>query len=252
MKRLLKKALENPLDYPPFSTAVFPGDRVALVPDRFTIEHGEILGALVESLLDAGIEPEHITILFDDDEMDESAEKSFRARLPNGAEKIVLHRFVPYAGDSCSLLCLSENGEPIALARPIVDADVVLPVERHWPVSPVGHFGTFSVLVPRFSDLTTRIRFQALDGVKSAPKKEDAKQTTPEKSDPRKEARKETREAILASVAGEIADAADRLGVAMLLEVLADERGEVTGFLFGAPPAVRARLKNDGSREGEK
>lgn len=217
MKNKLKHALEHPFDYPPLTSAVFPGDRVALVPDRFAVERGEILGALVESLLGSGVEPENITVLIPDEELDPASEAALRSLLPEGAEQIVLHRFTPHTDGSCSLLCVGDDNEPIALARPIVDADVVLPVERHWPVPPFGHFGPLSVLIPRFSDLATQIRFQAADGVKN-------------------------REKIIETVGGEIANVADLLGAAMLLEILVDEEDGVTGFLFGAREAVRAQL----------
>lgn len=245
MKKLLEKGLANPIGFPTLAEAVYPGDRVVLATDRFSMENGAIPAAVLEFLVERGITPDDITVLFRDDEVAENEEKAktslksskgkkspapktsspkppvdvaLRALLPKEwADRIVFHRFTPHQSDSCSILGLTEEGEPIALARSLVDADVVLPLERHHPVSPVGHYGPLSVIVPRFSDLVTQIRFQGADGVKN-------------------------REKIVEPLADEIARTSRLLGVLMVLEIIADSSGNVTEFVFGDPAAVTRDL----------
>lgn len=221
MKKLLQKAFDTPLDFPPLSSAVFPDDRVAIVPDSFIVANGAILAALIEHLLDAGVKPGDITVLLSEAEFEAEEKKpTLRAFLPEAIRgEVALHAFRPQRGDSCSILGLDVDGEPVALARPLVDADVVLPIERHYPKPPFGHFGLLSALVPRFCDLPTQLRFQAADGVKG-------------------------REKILETLSPQIADAADRLGVAMVIEAIVDGRGRVTELVYGKPSAVRRHLEN--------
>lgn len=219
MKKLLQKAFDTPFGYPKLSEAVYPGDRVVLAPDQYAAAESELLAAVVEQVVDSGVEPENITVLFDASETGEIEQIDVICnRLPKAwRNKIVFHGFSPHASDGCSILCLDLNGEPVALARPLVDADVVLPIERHWPNPPLGHFGMFSALVPRFSDLATRIRFQAADAEKK-------------------------REKIVASFAEELASAARQIGVGMVLEFVTEPNGSIRSLLFGSPEAVAEQL----------
>lgn len=220
MKQLLKKAVETPLGYPPLHQAVFPGDRVALVPDAFVMRNEEVLAVLIAHLVKNGVTPSDITVMMTGPEWErEEKTPTLRPLFPKKwQDEIVFCGFFPYKGESCSLLCNRSDGEPIALARPIVDADVVIPIERHYPVPPLGHFGILSSLAPRFCDLKTQIRFLAGD-------------------------RPVEREKVVEEFAGEIREMADRLGVAMTIEVLAPDGDKIDGFLYGDPIAVDRHLK---------
>ena len=224
MKKLLQKAFDAAVDFPPLSSAVFPEDRVAVVPDAFIVENGAILAALIEHIVEAQVTPSDITVLLTEGQFAaEQKTSALRSRLPEKyRDEIVFYGFCPQKGDSCSILGLDADGEPVALARPLVDADVVLPIERHYPTPPFGHFGLLSVLVPRFCDLTTQLRFQAADGVKG-------------------------REKIIERLSPQIADAADRLGVATVIETLVDEQGTIRELIYGKPSAVRKKLENNKS-----
>lgn len=221
MKKLLQKAFDAAVDFPPLSSAVFPEDRVAVVPDAYIVENGAILAALIEHLVEASVTPSDITVLLTENQFAaEQKTSALRKRLPKQyRDEIVFYGFFPQKGDSCSILGLDADGQPIALARPLVDADVVVPIERYYPTPPFGHFGLLSVLVPRFCDLTTQLRFQAADGVKG-------------------------REKIVETLNAQIADAAERLGAATVIEALVDEQGVVRELVYGKPSAVRKKLEN--------
>ena len=165
MKRLFKKAVEDPIHFPPLSRAVFPGDKVVLVPDPFVLAHGRLLETLIDHLIDYGITPSDITVMMTEQERSLAEKNDHLQSLITKKEKkgVVFHSFLPYKPDSCSILCNRSDGEPIALARPLVDADVVIPVERHYQTPPFGHYGTLSALAPRFCDLQTQIHFTAGD-----------------------------------------------------------------------------------------
>ena len=68
MKRLFRKAVEDPIHFPPLSRAVFPGDKVVLVPDLFVLAHGRLLETLIDHLIDYGITPSDITVMMTEQE----------------------------------------------------------------------------------------------------------------------------------------------------------------------------------------
>ena len=218
MKKILQKAFDSAVSFPPLSEVVFEGDSVVIVPDAYIVEHGHLLAALVEHLLEAGCKAGDLTILLTAGEFErETHSGRLRALLP---EKVrgeeIFEGFYPARPNACAMLAQDDEGNPIMMARTLVEADVVLPSERYYPDPPLGHFGFLSALVPRFADSDVQTRFQSADS--------DTK-----------------REKIVHTLAPVVADLAYRLGTAMAIEVMIDGDGQVEGAVFGRVDKLREK-----------
>ncbi|MBO7679775.1 MAG: DUF2088 domain-containing protein [Thermoguttaceae bacterium] len=218
MKQILQKAFDEAVNFPPLSEVVFEGDSVVIVPDAYIVEHGHLLAALVEHLLEAGCKGGDLTILLTAGEFErETHSGRLRALLP---EKVrgeeIFEGFYPARPNACAILAQDDEGNPIMMARTLVEADVVLPIERYYPEPPLGHFGFLSALVPRFADSDVQTRFQSADS--------DTK-----------------REKIVHTLAPVVADLAYRLGTAMAIEVMIGGDGQVEGAVFGRVDELRER-----------
>ena len=56
-------ALGEPIDYPTLAQCTTPGDRVVLALDRGVPQVAEVTAAVVDALVDAGVDPDGITVL---------------------------------------------------------------------------------------------------------------------------------------------------------------------------------------------
>ena len=57
------EAVRNPLEFPPLKDIVVPGDRVTLALANELPRSATVIAAIIQELLDAGIEPDHIDVL---------------------------------------------------------------------------------------------------------------------------------------------------------------------------------------------
>ena len=120
-------ALESPVDFPPLSQAVVPGDHVAVAVDPLLRHHAEFIAALVKRI-DAE-QPASITVVFGwDDEgvCDEAIRRVESALAVQAITDIVVHD--PDTRDALAYLAADTDARPIYLNRQIVEADWVLPV----------------------------------------------------------------------------------------------------------------------------
>ena len=59
----LRDALETPWDFPPLRQMIVPGDRVVIALDSSITHAGPILKVLIQTLRDAGVESDGVTVL---------------------------------------------------------------------------------------------------------------------------------------------------------------------------------------------
>lgn len=154
----VRAGITNPLEFPPFERACVPGDRVVLALDHGVPQLPQIVAPLVETFLDAKIDPEDITLLWTK-EASESGADDPRSLLPARIrEAISLAIHDPDNREQLGYLAATADGEPIYLNRRLVEADVVLPVavtkssDRRTADKPSRH------LYPTFSDTRTHRR----------------------------------------------------------------------------------------------
>ena len=135
-------ALETPWDFPPLRQMIVPGDRVVIALDSSISHAAPVLEVLGQTLRDAGVEPDGITVLKPADGMAGNDEVS----IPGAT--IVVHD----ARDRSQLayLAATKEGRRIYLNRLLTDADVVIPMGRLGYDPILGHRGPWSVHFPRF------------------------------------------------------------------------------------------------------
>jgi hypothetical protein len=132
--RLVVAAVEGPLHGPPLSAHAFAGDRVVIALAGDVPEAAAVVAAVRDCLTRAGVGDADVSVLQGPSLGYESAR---HAPLVAGAEA-----FDPGIESGTAYLAADEAGRPLHLARPLVDADVVVSVGE-WGVSPA--FGGRSI-----------------------------------------------------------------------------------------------------------
>jgi nickel-dependent lactate racemase len=147
-------ALADPLNYPPLSASIVPGDRIAIALDEAVPCGPEIVRGIVESLNNAGVDDDGISIVTRDAE---SSRLCCAELMHDGRGTIA---FVVHDPDDENELCVvgvTKKHGPLLVNRTIFDADVVLPVG----VARSGDSGVYDSLFPRFSNSETIERFRS-------------------------------------------------------------------------------------------
>lgn len=158
--RVLHQALREPLNYPPLSLAVTPDDRVVLAVDAGVPVLDQLIPPIVMTLVEAGVQPGHITLLFTGEDAARQVVDP-RSLLPEEIQNsvlIVLHQ--PDVKADLSYLASTAGGQRIYLNRLLTDADVVIPIGCARYDALLGYQGTHSGLYPTFSDADTQLRYR--------------------------------------------------------------------------------------------
>lgn len=163
-----------------FSDYIFPGDRVAIVPDKTLAQKESVLAEMILRVLQLGVSLEDISLILTEKEHKEKAdairrtlhEKRPEKSLEQISEQLCLIAHQPGNRKEIGHLGASVRGEPIGLCRAIVDADFVLPLGCVPANSRSGYYGLLSGIFPRFSDQETQMRFaEAESGRMTLPQK---------------------------------------------------------------------------------
>lgn len=190
----LQAALDQPLGLPPLERCITPDDKIVLAVGANVPCEPQVISSLSEKLLKTGIRAENITVLLwesetegdsenepggdsenkpggdSDSELERSGEKrvsesdvaptELEKLLPSG---VVIHRHKTSDPQSYEILATMDSGDPLAFVRPIVEADIVIPVGTYEPTivdQATDSLGVFSALYPRFSTKEVQERFQ--------------------------------------------------------------------------------------------
>jgi nickel-dependent lactate racemase len=153
-----RRALAEPLDYPPLSAIVTPGDRVVLALDHEAVGWPEIVSSVVGCLVDNRVDPEAITILRP---VGSAGDDPCRS-LPNELRvQVVSLCHALDQRENLAYLATTEEGHAVFLNRAIVDADLLLPIGRFRGQPTAGYYGIHTLLYPTFSDEATLRRFRS-------------------------------------------------------------------------------------------
>lgn len=148
---LIAQALTSPIDMPTLDQALVPDDHVAIALDRDTPCAADIVAGMWKWLERREIKPDRVTIL-QPVSLNRRAPDDPRQHLPDEARDAVAWRIHdPTAENSCSYVATTSAGNRIDMARPLVDADVVIPVGVTAFDPLLGYRGTTSVLYPGLS-----------------------------------------------------------------------------------------------------
>ena len=141
--RALRQALEHPHQFPPLRRAILPDDLIAVVVDERLPRAGELLVALLEYVVDAGVAPDAITLI--------SAPGSAQAwidDLPDALQDVRAEVHDPTDRKRLSYVASTRKGRRIYLNRTLMDAGqtIFLGGCRYDPL--LGHADAASLLFP--------------------------------------------------------------------------------------------------------
>jgi len=157
----VKRALAEPLEYPPLAQAALPGDKVVLALDRGVPQAAAIVRQTVESLVDAGVAAADIMLVRSQADVEAGAPDP-RGELPEPLRQSVACRVHdPRDRKSLSYLAAAADGQPIYVNRAIHDADVVISIGIFRLAESPGYHGINSALFPTFSDAASLERFRS-------------------------------------------------------------------------------------------
>jgi len=155
-------ALREPIDYPVLARSTTPGDRVVLVVDHGIPQTAQFVAATVNSLVEAGVDPDGITILQGPRGGDTAESDPCRKLAAALRRRIAVATHDPTDRRQLAYLAASEAGEPILVNRALHEADLVLPLGCLRCDEAAGYFGIHSAVFPAFSDIKTQQRFRGL------------------------------------------------------------------------------------------
>jgi hypothetical protein len=158
VRALVHEALEAPRHYPPLRQAVVPGDRVVVALDNGVPQPGQVVAAVCETLIDAGVDAPSITVL-----------TPSPSPLPTDERRserdVVWAIHDPDDRNGLAYLASTTEGRRVYLNRLLTDADVVVPVGRLGYDPVLGYRGPWSVLFPGLSDRATARALGAGPGI---------------------------------------------------------------------------------------
>jgi nickel-dependent lactate racemase len=198
-------ALAEPIEYPPLSAGIVPGDRVTIALDETTPRAAEIVRGAISSLERAGVETDAITVVGSDEAAMQICREACSTEQAAGV-KFVVHD--PHDEKNLCMVGMTKGGVPLVVNREIFDADVVLPIGC---VRLDGR-GAYESLFPRFSNVESIGRYRTPTFLESAAEQADRKRET--------------------NQAGWL------IGVPMVVEVVPGSGESVAHVLAGEPTAV--------------
>ena len=154
-------ALDEPLDYPALARSTTPGDQVVVALEHGLPQAAEVTVAVVRALVDAGVDPDGITVLRTQVDVETGAEDPCRLVPEELRERIALATHDPANRDELAYLAATDAGEPILISRALHNADLVLPIGCLHGETAAGYFGVHGSIFPAFSDGKTLSRFRS-------------------------------------------------------------------------------------------
>ena len=207
----LRAALSAPLDFPALAHATVPGDRAAIAIAAGVPQSDQLALGAVLALMDAGVEPERVTIVTINPWSNREHLHDLLAE--NSAADVRLEVHDPNVESACAMVGVTAAGLPLRINRTVAEADIVLPISSILP-NAHGELPTakFDSLLPGFSDTETQQRFQRAS-LKQSEKK-------------------------LAAIAREVDEAGWLLGVTMTVQVTPGIGESLVGIFAGDATAT--------------
>jgi nickel-dependent lactate racemase len=157
----VKSTLAKPLDYPPLSRCTTPGDRICVALDQGIPQASEIAAAVVQSLMDAGVGADGISVLRTQSDAEAGKGDPRQWLDPHVARTISVVTHDPSKRTDIAYLAATKSGHSILLNRVITDADLVLPVGRIGNGEGSWDHGIHSAIFPNYSDDRTLMRYRS-------------------------------------------------------------------------------------------
>lgn len=166
IEQLVQEAVAHPLGLPGLANCFTADDAVAIALGEGVVHPDEILPVLIDQLLLNGIKKENITlVVFGGKTQDDVISGEFNPFSSDSPlRKYNVHVHYTDQPQAYTIVSAMDSGEPLAFVRPIVEADVVIPVGVADPVASASpwssRLGVFSSVYPRFSMKEAHERFE--------------------------------------------------------------------------------------------
>lgn len=156
----VQAALDEPLEYPPLDQAVVPGDRVAVVVDRYVPHAAKVTEAVVERLLRCGVTPEAVTVVYPEGATPPALRASPAVPAGGSANGVLVEVHNPDDRNRVSFLGNTLSGRGIYVNRTLGEADFVIPIGS--PRGPISwsYHGPLAAIYPLLSDRETQKRYR--------------------------------------------------------------------------------------------
>lgn len=203
-----QQAISQPRSFPPLSSCLVPGDRIAIAVAEETPQVVPVVRGAIAAFVAAGVEPRLITVV---------TQTKQDAALLDEAVSAAGGQLATHDPDDQAQLCFAgatHDGRPLMINRHVFEAEMVLPISPTLPSSQEKPASVFCGIFPAFSDSPTK---QRLAG---------AACFTPEACE-------------------EIDEAGWLLGVILVAQV-ATEAGQLSALIVGPPPEVAPAIREAG------
>ena len=166
IEQLAHEAVSHPLGLPGLGGCFTEDDTVAIALGEGVVHQEEILPVLIDQLLVNGIKKENITLVVYGGKIQDNASSAAHKPFPSDSplSKYNVHVHFTDQPQAYTIVSAMESGEPLAFVRPMVEADVVIPIGVADPVANASpwssRLGVFSSVYPRFSMKEAHERFE--------------------------------------------------------------------------------------------
>lgn len=165
IEQLTQNAVSHPLGLPGLSNCFTGDDTVAIALGEGVVHQEEILPILIDQLLSNGVKKENVTLVVFGGRLRDGDASGFKPAAPNSVlSEYNIHVHYTDQPQAYTIVSAMESGEPLAFVRPMVEADVVIPIGVADPVSCASEWSSrldvFSSIYPRFSMKEAHARFE--------------------------------------------------------------------------------------------
>lgn len=216
-------ALAAPFEFPPLAKAIVPGDQAVVSIEPGTPGRAALTAAVVEVMLQAGVEPGDIRLLETAEDRALGVEDAAGALDAAVRDRVRRIAHDPHDAAALRYLASTAAGERVYLNHEIVDADVLVPIGCSRCDRSLSWLDSSAGVYPTFSNQETRQRYRRARSAGAA--RGDA-----------------------AKLTGELREAMWLLGTSFAVQAIAGNGGGVQAVLAGGYEAVRARAQSEADR----
>ena len=158
-------AINDPIDFPALRRATTPGDRVVLAIAPGLPWAAEAVAAIVDHLIEAGVQPDGISVLTSEETPADASGDPRRLLGPRLRGQIEQHIHNPKDPAKLAYLATTESGHPIRINHILQEADLIVPIGCLLGAGAAGYFGIHTGLYPAYADAETQSRFRSLSSL---------------------------------------------------------------------------------------
>jgi nickel-dependent lactate racemase len=153
----VRTALESPVRYPALRRALTPDDHVTIVVDEHLPRVGELISAVIEHIVAAGVSPSALTLLCPPT----GSNQPWLEDLPDAFADVHLEVHAPADRNRLAYLATTKAGKRVYLNRSAVDADQLVVLTGPHFDAVLGYAGAEGTVYPALSDTETRTQADA-------------------------------------------------------------------------------------------